>query len=172
LQRKSQIEGFGPLYPIALNEINGVENEVGKQLNNRVEFKIQGKGELGVEIDYMLPIVSKFQSDQRGAQLTKNQNGLVYKIDIANTTQMFDDEVLDQLPDPKVGKIMTENQYTYSIGSFRTYQTAKEFRKELVKFDLIDTKIQPYINGEKMKKNKSLLYLEQYPDLQYFFEEE
>ena len=170
--RKIQIEGFGPLYPIALNEINGVENEVGKQLNNRVEFKIQGKGELGVEIDYMLPIVSKFQSDQRGAQLTKNQNGLVYKIDIANTTQMFDDEVLDQLPDPKVGKIMTENQYTYSIGSFRTYQTAKEFRKELVKFDLIDTKIQPYINGEKMKKNKSLLYLEQYPDLQYFFEEE
>jgi len=170
--RKIQIEGFGPLYPIALNEINGVENEVGKQLNNRVEFKIQGKGELGIEVDYMLPIVSKFQADQRGSQLTENQNGLVYKIDIANTTQMFDDEVLDQLPDPKVGKLMTENKYTYSIGSFRTYQTATEFKKELVKLSLMDTKIQPYIDGEKMKKNKSLLYLEKYPDLQYFFESE
>jgi len=141
-------------------------------LNNRVEFKIQGKGELGIEVDYMLPIVSKFQADQRGSQLTENQNGLVYKIDIANTTQMFDDEVLDQLPDPKVGKLMTENKYTYSIGSFQTYQTATEFKKELVKLSLMDTKIQPYIDGEKMKKNKSLLYLEKYPDLQYFFESE
>jgi len=170
--RKIQIEGFGPLYPIALNEINGLENEVGKQLNNRVEFKIQGKGELGIGLDYILPIVSKFQADQRGSQLAENQTGLVYKIDIANTTQMFDDAVLDQLPDPKVGKLMTENKYTYSIGSFRTYQAAQEFRKELVKFELVDTMIQPYIDGEKMKKNKSLLYLEKYPDLQYFFESE
>ncbi len=170
--RKIQIEGFGPLYPIALNEINGLENEVGKQLNNRVEFKIQGKGELGIEVNYMLPIVSKFQADQRGSKLTESQNGLVYKIDIASTTQMFDDEVLDQLPDPKVGKLMIENKYTYNIGSFRTYQAAQEFRKELVKFDLVDTKIQPYIDGEKMKRNKSLLYLEKYPDLQFFFEAE
>jgi len=74
-----------------------------------------------------LPVVSKFQSDQRGAKLTKSQTGLVYKIAIANTTQMFDDDVLDQLPDPKVGKLMTANRYTYSIGTFRTYHAAVEF---------------------------------------------
>jgi outer membrane protein OmpA-like peptidoglycan-associated protein len=170
--RKIQIEGFGPLYPIALNEINGVENEVGKQLNNRVEFKIQGKGELDIKVDYILPIVSKFQADPRGSNLAVSQKGLVYKINIANTTQMFDDEVLDLLPDPKVGKVMTENMYTYSVGNFRTFQTAIEFRKELIKFDLLDTKIQPYIDGEQMKKNKSFLYLEKYPDLKYYFEAE
>ncbi len=170
--RKIQIEGFGPLYPIALNEINGVENETGKKLNNRVDFKIQGKSEAEIDIDYILPVVSKFQSDQKGAKLTKSQNGLVYKIAIANTTQMFDDAVLDQLPDPKVGKLMTADRYTYSIGTFRTYQTAIEFKSELVKLGLEDTSIQPFIDGEMMRRNKSLLFVEKYPDLQYYFQEE
>ncbi len=167
--RKIQVTGFGPLYPIALNEINGIENEVGKQLNNRVEFKVQGKGESGIDVQYVLPVVSKFQADQGAARLERSQDGLTYKIQIASTGQMFDDAVLDQMPDPKVDKRMTENRYVYSVGTYRTFQTAVEFKAEMVKFGLTETKILPYIDGDRLDKNKGLLYLEKYPDLQYFF---
>jgi len=167
--RKIHIVGYGPLYPIALNEINGIENQIGRQLNNRVDFKIQGKGQAGIDVQYSLPVVSKFQIDQRGGQLEGSQQGLKYKIKIASTNQMFNDEILDQLPDPSVGKRMVEDKYTYTVGSFKLFSTAKEFKKELVKFKLIDTEIIPFIDGEKISKNQGMIFLEKYPDLQYYF---
>ena len=168
--RKIQVVGYGPLYPIALNEINGNKNEIGKQLNNRIDFKIQGKGQAGIDVQYSLPVVSKFQMDPRGSKLGDSQLGLVYKIKIASTTQMFDDALLNQLPDPMVGKQMTENRYTYTVGSYKLFSTAIEFKSELVKFELFDTEIIPFINGERISRNQAMVYLEKYPDLKYWFQ--
>ena len=167
--RKIQIAGYGPLYPIAKSEINGIENEVGKQLNNRVEFKIQGKELSEINIQNLEPIISKFQADQRGAQLEKSYQALTYKIEIASTTQLFDDEVLNLLPDPKVGKRMTDSRYSYTVGTYRLHSSAVEFKKELVKMGITKMKIIPFINGERISENQGMVFLEKYPDLKYWF---
>lgn len=168
--RKIQIAGFGPLYPIAKSEINGIENQIGKQMNNRVDFKIQGKSEAGIDVQYVKPVVSVFQADTKGDNLAKSYQGLTYKIQIASTTQLFDDEILDQLPDPKVEKRMVENRYLYTIGTYPLYSSAKEFNKELVKLDLRDTKILPYIDGERIDDARGMSLIEEYPDLQYYYD--
>ncbi len=168
--RKIQVAGFGPLYPIAKNQINGIENEAGKKLNNRIDFKIQGESEAGIDIQYNLPIVSKYQADNKASQLNKNYQGLTYKIQIASTTQLFDDEVLNQLPDPKVEKRMTESRYLYTIGTYRFYNSAVEFKSELAKLDIKESKVIPYINGERIGDAQGLSLIEKYPDLQEYFE--
>ena len=168
--RKIQIAGFGPLYPIAKNQINGIENETGKKLNNRVDFKIQGESEAGIDVQYDLPVVSKFQADTKASQLMQSYQGLTYKIQIASTTQLFDDDVLNNLPDPKVEKHMTENRYLYTIGTYRFYSSAVEFKSELIKLDIKNTKVIPYIDGERIDDARGLALIEKYPDLQYYFE--
>lgn len=168
--RKIHVVGFGPLYPIAKNKINGIENGAGQKLNNRIDFKIQGESEAGIEVQYDLPIVSKFQADTKAAQLVKNYKGLTYKIQIASTTQLFDDDVLNQLPDPKVEKQMKESRYIYTIGTYRFFNSAVEFKSELVKLDIKDSKVIPYINGERIGDARGLSLIEKYPDLQEYFE--
>lgn len=168
--RKVQVVGFGPLYPIAKNQINGIENETGKKLNNRIDFKIQGKSEAGIDVLYNLPIVSKFQADTKASQLTKNYQGLTYKIQIASTTQLFDDDVLNLLPDPKVEKRMTESRYIYTIGTYRFYNSAVEFESELAKLNIEKSKVIPYIDGERIDDAQGMSLIEAYPDLQEYFE--
>ena len=168
--RKIQVVGFGPLYPIAKNEINGIENEAGKKLNNRIDFKIQGESEAGIDVQYDLPIVSKFQADTKASQLVKNYEGLTYKIQIASTTQLFDDEVLNLLPDPKVEKRMTESRYIYTIGTYRFYSSAIAFKSELAKLDIEKSKVIPYLDGERIDDAQGLSLIEKYPDLQEYFE--
>jgi hypothetical protein len=168
--RKVQVAGFGPLYPIAKNQINGIENEAGKKLNNRIDFKIQGESESGIEVQYDLPVVSKFQAASKASQLTKNYQGLTYKIEIASTTQLFDDEILNQLPDPKVEKRMTESRYSYTIGTYRFYNSAVEFKSELAKLDINESKVIPYVNGERIGDAQGMSLIEKYPDLQEYYE--
>jgi len=168
--RKIQIAGYGPLYPIAKSEINGIANEVGNKMNNRIDFKIQGESESGIDIQYTDALVSPVHADSKGGNLAKSYKGLTYKIQIASTTQLFDDEILDQLPDPKVEKRMVENRYLYTVGTYRVFSSADEFRKELTKLNLTNTKIHPYIDGERIDDARAILLIEKYPDLQYYFE--
>ena len=115
-------------------------------------------------------MVSKFQADTKASQLMQSYQGLTYKIQIASTTQLFDDDVLNNLPDPKVEKHMTENRYLYTIGTYRFYSSAVEFKSELIKLDIKNTKVIPYIDGERIDDARGLALIEKYPDLQYYFE--
>ena len=65
---------------------------------------------------------------------------------------------------------MVENRYLYTIGTYPLYSSAKEFNKELVKLDLRDTKILPYIDGERIDDARGMSLIEEYPDLQYYYD--
>ena len=86
-------------------------------------------------------MVSDFQADTKGAKLIKSYQGLTYKIQIASTTQLFDNDVLNLLPDPKVEKRMVDSRYIYTIGTYRLYNSAVEFKSELVKLDIENSKV-------------------------------
>ena len=65
---------------------------------------------------------------------------------------------------------MVENRYLYTVGTYRVFSGAAEFEKELTKLNLTNTRIHPYLDGERIDDARGILLIEKYPDLQYYFE--
>jgi len=164
------VTGFGPIYPIALNKINGENNAMGKKLNRRIEFRFIDSEEEEFEIDYEAPQVSKFQYSDKGDRFNNATTALFYKIQFASTRQMLEDDILDNQPDPMVEKRMDKSTYHYTIGLYRSFSTALQFQRELEKVGVENSKIIPYIGGYRIPKYKLDAKVEVYPDLQKYLD--
>ena len=159
------VMGLGPLYPVALNEINEAPNPMGRKLNRRIEFRFVDLQDEELTLEYESPNVSKFQAVEKGNYFKKSTKNLFYKIQIASTSQMFDDQILDTQPDPMVEKRVDKNKYHYTVGLYRSFSSALQFQKQLKKSGLTTSKIIPYIEGYRVPKYKIESYIESYPDL-------
>ncbi len=164
------VMGLGPLYPVALDEINGAPNPMGRKLNRRIEFKFVETDKQELSLEYEEPIVSKFQAVDKGEYFKRATKKLFYKIQIASTTQMFDDPVLDTQPDPMVEKRIDKTKYHYTIGLYRSFSTAVQFQNELNRAGFVNSKIIPYLDGYRVPRFKIEEYIESYPDLQKYLD--
>ena len=164
------VTGFGPIYPVALNKINGEDNAMGKKLNRRIEFRFIDTETEEFEIEYESPQVSKFQYSDKGDRFKKSTKSLFYKIQFASTKQMLEDNILDNQPDPMVEKRMDKSTYHYTIGLYRSFSTALQFQKELEKVGIANSKIIPYIEGYRIPKFKLEEKVESHPDLKKYLE--
>lgn len=164
------VTGFGPIYPIALNKINGEDNAMGKKLNRRIEFRFIDTETEEFEIEYEAPTVSKFQYSDKGDRFKKSTKALFYKIQFASTKQMLEDNILDNQPDPMVEKRMDKSSYHYTIGLYRSFSTALQFQRELEKVGVENSKIIPYLEGYRIPKYKLDAKVEAYPDLKKYLD--
>ena len=169
-EKRIVVTGFGPIYPIAQNKINGADNAMGKKLNRRIEFRFIDTESEEFEINYESPKVSKFQYSDKGDRFKSATKALFYKIQFASTKQMLEDNILDSQPDPMVEKRMDKSTYHYTLGLYRSFSTALQFQRELEKLGVENSKIIPYIEGYRIAKYKVDSKVEAYPDLQKYLD--
>ena len=162
------LKAVGSEYPIAQTIVNGLVNPAGEKLNRRVDMTI---GDLEIPPTPVImhnnpPVVSEFMVNPAGNRLKGHTKGLSYKIQIATTKRIFDNDLLTKYGDAMMEASGTEGVYSYSVALLKDYASAEKMRRDLLlKDNQYDTLIIPYIDGLRVTDEVAKRWTTQYPDL-------
>lgn len=165
------LKGLGPNYPIVkMNPVN--ISKAAKTYNRRVDIKIFPNGE-NVNVTVSNPQIQEGLKDDRGRNYMNHVRGLSYKVSIAKTKQMYKEPILNSYEGASIEKRADEDTYHYTFGIFSEYKKARILKNQLVRDNIINAQIVPYIDGIALPENRIPEFISKYPDLEYYqiFEE-
>lgn len=157
--------GFGSSYPAVIPSPNGNPSQLAEKINNRIECNIRNDQETPLNIFYKKPIISKSLQADEYKLLQEKSEGLVYRIQVKKSDQIFQHQLFLQYDDPLIYKNGDDSEYTYLIGMFREFKFASRTKTELQSFGLEELRILPFINGVEIKRDEVVDYATRYPDL-------
>lgn len=160
------VKGSGSLYPVVRTSIES--NIRNANLNRRLELSFHNTDGLPVNIVVADPEVQESFADPRSPYYLNQIKGLSYKVQVAAIRQNYISDIITTYPDAMVESSMSEDLYRYSVGLFKTYQSAELMKQELMGKGLTDVFVVPYINGLRISLAESKVYANTYPDLMTF----
>ena len=167
--RQIILKANGAQYPIAKNYLNGQASLIGQRLNRRIDIEIHHTEKFPVRIIVEKPNVSKLLFLDDWAFYNNYKKGLTYKVQIAAIKQMYhNSEVLSRFSPASIEKSQGSDYYKYTVGFYKTFASANELRKELVKNGIVDAFVVPYIDGLRASEDDTKFYAAAFPDLLNF----
>ncbi len=158
------VVGSGSNYPIA-RQLSELNNANGQNFNRRLDLSFSNTEGLPLAIRMQAPRVQSSLKDSRGEYYKKSIAGLSYKVQVAAIRQNYVSDIILNYSDPMVESRMDQDIYRYSVGLYKTFQSAEELKKELLTKGLTDAFIAPYINGKRVNRSDLRLFTQVYPDL-------
>jgi outer membrane protein OmpA-like peptidoglycan-associated protein len=161
------LKSVGSEYPLAMMRINGVQNPAGEKLNRRVDIMLDDLTlpAAPVKIEYKTPIVSEFMASTAGERLKPHAAGLSYKIQILSSKRLFDNEILGKYGDAMMEASGIEGAFAYSVGLHTKYAEAEKMRTDLLKENMREAVVIPYLNGIRVIGDDARKWVAKYPDL-------
>lgn len=163
------VRGVGGTYPIAQNQLNNQPNQMGQQLNRRIDIDVLLDD--AVSIKKVLPNVSAFMEAPTGTLYTHYNTGLSYKIQVAALKQMYKGQLLKTNEAPLIERPFSSDLYQYTVGWFKQYADAKTLLTKLNLQGNTDVFIVPYVDGRRISAAEAIDYKAVYPDLSNFIDE-
>ncbi len=160
-----KLRGLGSNYPLVSMERGSSSKKLAEKLNRRLELTVLDADGLSLDITYASPVVADFLKDVSGDLYKTLQVGLTYKVFVARVNQMYQNDVLNYYQDAMIERNFSENDYVYTIGLYTKYFDAQDVLKNLKEDGIAEVKIIPYLDGERVEKNKWLELANDYPDL-------
>ena len=164
------LKGYGSNYPVAKTETGGKKSKIAEKLNSRIEFKINNSENLPITVTVVEPYLVDYLRDSRGELFKTVEDGLSYRVQIASVKQMYQNQVLLLYNDSMIEKDQDQENYKYTLGLYEAYKDAKLLVKDLANYNITGAFIVPYINGQRIPKNKWAEYGKYYPDLLNFMQ--
>ncbi len=165
------MRSVGMSYPIAKNRTpEGLPNEVGRSLNQRVEVRIWGYDPTQMSLEEVRPKMSEGLMVPDGEKFRKDMQGLVYKIQVKATKTMFDDPVLIDNPAAMIETTYGTGMFRYTIGLYEKYTEAAVKLKEISK-KFPDAFIVAYQNGQRITQEQIPDLVATYPELKNLIKE-
>ncbi len=158
------VVGSGSNYPIARQVSEGISANA-QNFNRRLDMSFSNMENLPLAIKIKEPKVQASLQDTRGDYYKRSTTGLSYKVQVAAIRQNYISDIILNYSDPMVESRMDQNIYRYSVGLYKTFQSAEELKKELLTKGLTDAFIAPYINGKRVNRSDLRLFTQVYPDL-------
>ncbi len=159
-----QFRSVGAAYPIAKSETESGPNPLGKRYNRRVDFGVFNADNLPIRVSQKLPNTGNF-GDDRYAYFSQVTAGLSYKVQIAAIKQMYNSNLLGQFPDGMVEGIAEDGILKYTLGLYKTFDSADQLRSALKQQGVQDAFVVPYLNGVRIDRDKAMTHSGLYPDL-------
>lgn len=159
------LKGLGPNYPMVMSNYPNQESSLAKKLNRRIEIRFLNVEGLPLNIQYENPVVSENLKDFSYPNYIYKTKDLSYRIQIATTDQMYQNEVINFYPDPIIEKQEDKNTYLYTLGIYKTYFEAQTILKILRDDNFSNAVIIPFINGQRIKPSELADIAKQFPDL-------
>ena len=161
------VKSVGSEYPIAQTSINGQINSAGEKLNKRIDI---GLVDLGVpaapiSIKYNAPVVSEFMVNTAGDKAKKHNVGLSYKVYVLSSKRIYDNEILTKFGDAMMEVNPADGSYLYAVGLHQDYLSAEKMRTELLKINMRESLVIPYLNGVRLTDELAKRWALKYPDL-------
>jgi outer membrane protein OmpA-like peptidoglycan-associated protein len=163
------LKGLGGNYPMALNELNGKDNETGRFYNRRVDFRIKSEDQLPIRIVYDFPQIVEAMRDKRHDAYLHRIEGLSYRVQFAVLDQLYKGDLIGKFPDSMIEKNEDQQDYAYTSGLFQTFGDALKHLGEIKTAGHTNAKIIPYLDGLRINNGDiSEQFLKNYPDLKNY----
>ena len=161
------VKSVGSEYPIAQTSINGQINTAGEKLNKRIDIALVDleTTPTPIKIKYNAPVVSEFMTNSAGDRLKKHTVGLSYKINVLTTKRIYDNEILTKYGDAMIETNPIDGSYWYAVGLHNDYASAEKMRIELLKLNMREAIVVPYLNGVRLTDDIAKRWTNRYPDL-------
>jgi outer membrane protein OmpA-like peptidoglycan-associated protein len=159
------VRGCGINYPVAKNQTEGGNSDIGRKLNRRIELVFHRTSGKPIAIDHQREKVPAFIRSDDWDNYVKLTKGLSYKIQIADIKQMYNGDLLTKLPNATIETNGVSDSYQYTVGLFRNYGSAKALQLELIRQGINNAFVVPYIDGLRATVNDVKVFATAYPDL-------
>ena len=111
-----------------------------------------------------MPNTGNFK-DERYAYFTRVTEGLSYRVQIAAIQQMYNSDLLGQFPDGMVEGDASSNILKYTLGLYKTFDSADQLLSTLKGQGVLDAFVVPYIDGVRIDRETAINQSGRYPDL-------
>ena len=125
------LKGCGSNFPIAKNIFGDTPNLLGQRLNRRIDFKIFNTQRVPVNFIAKQANVEQGMIGSKGLYYSKVIKGLSYKVQVAEIKHNYNSRVIVDYPDAMVESSADSKFYRYTIGLYKTFESANYLRKEL-----------------------------------------
>lgn len=159
------IKGCGAFYPRAIAPEGGLANTSIDRLNRRIEVHVYETEGLPVSLIYEHPNIPADLQNEKALQFTTMQPGLIYRVQIAAVTQMFQHDIFTELDDAMIQWDPSSKKYKYYAGLESSYQDAVSIRDDLRTKGFGDAFVVAHIAGQRVTKKEVDENSELYPDL-------
>ncbi|HMP29420.1 MAG TPA: hypothetical protein PKD85_07455, partial [Saprospiraceae bacterium] len=154
------VVGLGSNMPIV-----SLESPSSERMNNRIEFIFTADNLPELKIIEDPSIINNYIIGDGYYTLQLFKTRLSYTVPFATTAQMLRTDLVKTDPRTIISKNLAENNYTYSLAFFKSYQDARLQKNELLKKNLLNARVLPFINGVNIPTYKLDFYLEKFEDL-------
>lgn len=136
--------------------------------NNRVDLKLYDYDPGKIKVIDDKPVIKESLVDERSKLWKEHFNSLFYTVKIAETSQMLRTDLVKTRKDAFVLKSPGRENYQYFVGLFKTYSEARTFRNELMRSNMLNATITPFLYGRPMSDNELALKISAFPDLEEY----
>ena len=164
-KKRIQLKGYGANYPIAKSETGGKKSKIAEKVNSRIEFKINKTETQPIRITNVEPYLVDYLRDPKGELFKTVEDGLSYRVQIANVKQMYQNQVLLLYNDSMIERDFASDNYRYTLGLYESYNDAKALVKDLANYNITGAFVVPYINGQRISNQEVVEYAKYYNDL-------
>ena len=148
--------------------INGIPSTLAEKTNNRIDVDIITQPHLNIKVMNDQPMVADQYRDVPWDQFVERNKGLTFRVQFAKVSQMLKSEILSNNKDIIIEKSANEDQYIYTMGNVLTYNEARLLKGELIRNNMPDAIVVPYIGGQKIDRIKALSMQVTYPELEAY----
>lgn len=166
------ISGVGTNYPLAKEFLDDKPNFIGQKLNRRITLEIPNVNNIPIAAYLKYPSISPLMATFAYKFHQNINNGIVFRVQIATSPQMYNGDILNKYAHPLVEKYLTQEDYQYLLGRYNTYFSAKELQKELILNGVTDALVVPYLNGQRLSLEMVTFLVKNYPNLQLFLDDQ
>lgn len=166
------LQGCGSGFPFATPYINGIQSSLADKINRRIDVEFLDTPPSKLKILNDLPAVATQYRDTLWDKFNDLNKMVTFRVKFSKVSQMLKSEALSWRNDVIVEKNASEDQYTYTMGTFLKYSEAKKLKEELKSSDYLEAKVLPYYHGILMDKPKVLQMIAENPELELYFNSE
>jgi len=116
------------------------------------------------------PYIIEYLRDPRCEIFKKLEKELSYRVQIASVRKMYQNQVLLIYSDSMIEKGRDTENYRYTLGLFESHSDARALVKDLANYKINGAFIVPYVDGQRIPKERFIEYAKKYPDLLNFIQ--
>jgi len=163
------LKGLGGNHPLALNELQGKDNETGRFFNRRVDFRMHEYDQIPLKLKYELPVVQGPMKDARLDQYYDAIAGLSYRVEFAELDQLYKGDLIGKYPNTLIEKVPNKQTFSYCSGIFNSFDGALKHLSDIKSEGFLDAKVVGYLDGIRVENDRiTEQLLSTYPDLKNY----
>ena len=164
-----QLMSVGSSYPMANNSHNDQPSVQGQRFNRRLELHVVPGDDYVLSPTYNDPRVPDFIANDLFVVYRDLQDGVVFRVEVAELGQRYEKESWLLLPSPTIQSDVSKGKYRYSAGAYISYRSAREMADELLRKGFKNAKVVAYLNGLRLEDSEVVSFAEDFPELGRFY---